>query len=263
MAGERFPGDDRAVTGYQRLRIGNLVLALLHTAQVVALLALSTDFTIPLTETFQEGPPGSRPPTPDVLWDLPLGPAVAAFLALAALDHLLVAVRPLNRWYDGWLARGVNPARWVEYSFSASLMIVLIALLVGITEPVALVPIVGANAAMILLGWQMERSNPPDRERTDWVPFLFGCLVGIVPWVAIVIAVIGAETGAGDVPGFVYGILVSLFVLFFSFAVNQWLQYARIGKWRDYLVGEWTYLVLSLVAKSLLAWQVFANVLVL
>jgi hypothetical protein len=35
------------------------------------------------------------------------------------------------------------------------------------------------------------------------------------------------------------------------------LQYGRIGPWRDYLVGEKTYMVLSLVAKSLLAWQVF------
>jgi len=63
-------------------------------------------------------------------------------------------------------------------------------------------------------------------------------------------------------PGFVYGILVSIFVLFNCFAVNQWLQYKRVGPWRDYLFGEWGYLVLSLVAKSLLAWQVFANTLV-
>ena len=263
MAVESIPDDDAAVIRYRRLRIGNLALAALHAAQVVALLALTTDFRIPITETFQQGPPGSLPPAPEVLWDLPLGVAVAAFLAMAAVDHVVVALPRVHRWYEDRLAHGINPARWVEYSFSASLMVVLIALLVGITEPVALIPIVGANVAMILLGWQMERSNPPDRERTDWVPFLFGCLVGIVPWIAIAVAVIGAESGSGDVPGFVYGILVSLFVLFFSFAVNQWLQYRRIGAWRDYLVGEWTYLVLSLVAKSLLAWQVFANVLVL
>ncbi len=263
MAPEVLRRKDLRVITYVRLRRGNLVLAFLHAAQVVALLLLTTDFSIPITETFQEGPPGTLPPAPGVLFDLPLGPAVAVFLALAAIDHLVVALPQVHLWYEGQLRRGVNPARWVEYSFSASLMVVLIALLTGITEPVALIPIVGANAAMILLGWQMERSNPPDRERTDWVPFLFGCLIGMVPWIAMAVAVIGAEAGAGDVPGFVYGILVSLFVLFFSFAVNQWLQYARIGPWRDYLVGERTYLVLSLVAKSLLAWQVFANVLVM
>ena len=61
------------------------------------------------------------------------------------------------------------------------------------------------------------------------------------------------------VPGFVYGIVISLFVFFNSFALNQWLQYRGVGPWRSYAFGEKTYLVLSLVAKSLLAWQIFAG----
>jgi hypothetical protein len=47
--------------------------------------------------------------------------------------------------------------------------------------------------------------------------------------------------------------------LFFSFGLNQWLQYRGIGRWADYAYGEKTYLVFSLVAKSLLAWQIFAG----
>ena len=46
------------------------------------------------------------------------------------------------------------------------------------------------------------------------------------------------------------------------FAVIQLLQYRGTGRWGDYLTGERAYIVLSLVAKSLLAWQVFANVLI-
>jgi hypothetical protein len=57
----------------------------------------------------------------------------------------------------------------------------------------------------------------------------------------------------------VYGIVFSEVVLFFSFGLNQWLQYRRIGKWTDYAYGEKTYLVLSLVAKSLFAWQIFGG----
>ena len=45
-------------------------------------------------------------------------------------------------------------------------------------------------------------------------------------------------------------------------ALNQYLQYRRVGPWRDYLFGERVYIALSLTAKSLLAWQVFANTLV-
>jgi len=59
----------------------------------------------------------------------------------------------------------------------------------------------------------------------------------------------------------VYWIFVSMFVFFNSFAINQVLQYKQVGKWKDYLFGESAYVFLSLSAKSLLAWLVFANVL--
>jgi hypothetical protein len=32
-----------------------------------------------------------------------------------------------------------------------------------------------------------------------------------------------------------------------------------VGRWIDYAFGEKTYLVLSLVAKSVLAWQIFGG----
>jgi hypothetical protein len=59
----------------------------------------------------------------------------------------------------------------------------------------------------------------------------------------------------------VYGIFFSLFVFFNCFAINQLLQYKKVGKWSNYLVGERTYVTLSLIAKSLLAWQIFASTL--
>ena len=60
--------------------------------------------------------------------------------------------------------------------------------------------------------------------------------------------------------GFVYGIFFSLFAFFNCFAINQWLQYKKVGKWADYLHGERSYMILSLVAKTLLAWQVWSGV---
>jgi hypothetical protein len=39
------------------------------------------------------------------------------------------------------------------------------------------------------------------------------------------------------------------------------LQYKKVWKWKDYLFGEKVYMILSLVAKSALAWQVFAGTL--
>jgi Heliorhodopsin len=53
--------------------------------------------------------------------------------------------------------------------------------------------------------------------------------------------------------------VISEAIFFFSFGLNQWLQYKSIGKWADYAFGEKTYLVLSLIAKSILAWQIYSG----
>jgi len=176
------------------------------------------------------------------------------------MDHLLVGAPGVVDWYQRKLRQTINYARWVEYSISASLMMVLIAMLTGITNLYGLLGIFAMNAAMILFGLLMERANQA-RARVDWWPFWFGSLAGVVPWLAIVIAVVRAERGAGDVPSFVYAIIVSLFLFFNSFAVNMWLQYRKVGPWREYLFGEQAYIVLSLCAKSALAWQVFGGTL--
>jgi hypothetical protein len=242
-----------------RLRLWNALLAVAHAAQGIAILLLSSDATIPITWSYIDGPPASGQQTTDVLWDVPFGPAVAAFLFLAAVDHGLMAAPRISGWYERNLAREINPARWWEYSLSASLMIVLIAMLTGLRDVGALVAIFGVNAAMILFGLVMERVNRPG-EPVDWRPFVYGSLVGLAPWVAIGIQ-LGRADSQADVPTFVLAIFVSLFVLFFSFALNMVLQYLRVGPWRDYLFGERMYLLLSLAAKSALAWQVFAGAL--
>ncbi len=241
------------------LRRLNGIAGVLHVAQAVAVLVLATDFALPVTASYLEGPPGTTPAEPVVLFDLPTGVAVAAFLVLSALAHLVVT----TVWWRGYtadLGRGCNRARWVEYSLSASLMIVLIAQLVGISDVAALVALFGVNAAMILFGWLQEKYEQPGGG--GWLPFVFGSIAGAVPWIAITVYLLSpASTSDASAPGFVYGIFVSLFVFFNVFALNQWLQYRARGRWADYLYGERVYIVLSLTAKSALAWQIFGGTL--
>lgn len=243
------------------LRAFNLVVGLIHLVQGVAMLVLSNGFSLPITRGFLTGPPGTEP-TQETWFSVELGPAVALFLFLAAIDHLLMAAPGLNSWYKGMLANERNDARWIEYSISASLMIVLIAMITGVTDIGALIAIAGVNACMLFFGLMHEVMNPKGYTRVNWMPFIYGCFAGAVPWVVIALQIASSEDKGSGPPGFVYGIIVSLFLLFNSFAVNMVLQYKRVGPWRNYLYGEKAYIVLSLVAKSLLAWQVFANVLI-
>ena len=240
--------------GLRSLRRWNLALTVLHLGQAVAVLALATDFAITVTRSLPTGPPGTAPAPATALFDLPIGAAIAAFLALASVDHLLTATA-MRSTYEADLRSGINRFRWVEYSFSATLMVVLIALYTGIDGISALLGIAGANVAMILFGWLQEAANPPGRSTVTMKPFWFGCVAGAAPWVAIGYNLVAAD----QVPGFVVGIFVSLFLFFNSFAINQWLQYREVGPWRSYAFGEKAYLVLSLVAKSALAWQIFAG----
>jgi len=198
------------------------------------------------------------------LFSMPLAWVIASFLAMSAIAHF-IAGWPLRRRYEAWLARGMNPLRWVEYAFSSTVMIVAIAYISFIQDVPGLLAIAGCNVAMILFGWSMEAANE-GREKPDWKHYIFGSIVGLVPWIGIVSVLLAyglqpdlpADAG---IPAFVYVIVATLFASFNVFAITMVLQYKRIGRWRDYLAGEKTYMVMSLVAKSLLAWQVFSGTL--
>lgn len=246
---------------FRRLRIFNGLMVPFHFAQAILMLLLSTDFALPVTTSFLRFDEASEMlvEDPNTIGDLRLAPLVAAFLFISGTAHLLLVLPGINGWYNRNLAKGINYARWIEYSISASIMIVVIAMLTGVYDLGSLIMLFALNATMISFGLVMEMQNKGlERDHVSWTPFWIGCAVGAVPWVVIALYLFAPATrSVGDVPNFVYGIFGSLFVFFNVFAINMFLQYRKIGRWRDYLHGERAYIVLSLTAKSALAWQVF------
>ena len=216
---------------YGRLRMFNLIVGLIFVLQVAAMVKLNKAFDVPLVLSYLQGQPGSGvlPKAPTEIFTLNLGICVAIFLACAALDHLLVGTL-IRGWYERQMESRANYARWIEYTFSSSLMVVLIVVVVGVRDLGAIIAIIAANSAMILFGLLMERKEVPGK--TDWSAFWFSSVVGLAPWL----------------------------ILFFSFALNMGLQYKQVGKWKDYIYGEYVYISLSIGAKTLLAWLIFANV---
>jgi hypothetical protein len=237
-------------------------MTVLHLVQGIAMLLLCSDFALPVTSAFSQLDTDLQQlvAVPNTLGTLQIGPLVAAFLFLSALAHAVVASPGINRWYVNNLRKGINYTRWVEYSLSASLMTVIIGMLVGLYDFTALIMLFALNTAMILFGWMMELHNQ-STAKVNWTSFWMGSIIGLVPWIAIFAYLIGAGNEAGGPPGFVYGIFVSIFIFFNVFAINMVLQYKKVGPWRDYVFGERAYIVLSLTAKSALAWQVFAGTL--
>lgn len=243
------------------LRRLNIIAGFLHLASFIAILLLSNAAALPVQATYLSGAPGTGSFAPPVnLFDLNISHMVAAFMALSAFFHFFVSSPPIFPRYAQGLAKHINVYRWIEYSLSSSIMIVVILQLNGVADATALLGVFGVNVCMILFGWLQERYTTPGDG--DLLPFWFGCFAGAIPWIAVVLNLIAPKNPSGaSVPGFVYGIVISLFVLFNGFALVQWKQYRAQGKWADYLYGERRYIVLSFVAKSLLAWQVFAGAL--
>jgi hypothetical protein len=241
------------------LRIWNIVVGLILAVQAVVMAVLTNNFSLPVTATFMQGPPGSAA-TLHHIWDIQTGWGVFAFMAISALALLTIASPWVFPWYKRNLLQNKNYGRWIEYFFSSSIMIVLISQICGISDIAALLAIFGINACMILFGALQEKYEKPGKP--GWLPFWMGSFAGIIPWIAIAVYVAAPGLSVSP-PGFVYGIIVSLFIFFNCFAINMVLQYKQVGCWRDYLFGEKVYIILSLTAKALLAWQVFANVLVL
>ena len=246
---------------FKSLRKLNLIAGGLHLASLLAILFLSTDVSLPVVATYMSDAPGTGNfAAPIELFSLNISYTVAAFMALSAFFHFFVSSGPIFPKYVDGLKRHINIYRWVEYSLSSSIMIVIILQLNGVTDYIALIAIFGVNVSMILFGWLQERYSQPGSG--DMLPFWFGCIAGAVPWIAIFINML-SPSGPPEttVPGFVIGIVISLFIFFNCFALVQWKQYKAEGKWANYLHGERWYIILSLVAKSLLAWQVFVGAL--
>jgi hypothetical protein len=243
----------------------NLKMGVVHLVQGIALLVLA--LTVPLFRDFTPEIVGRffRPvgeglyaPTAEVMFELPVAILAASFILLSALFHFLISV-PFKKQYLANVEKGINPLRWYEYALSSSIMIVLLSIMFGITTIEGLLSVFGINAVMNLLGLLMEKMNPPSRTKTDWTAHYIGWIAGLIPWILIVIYMLNI----GDLsflPWFVLPGLSFYFLVFNLFAFNQILQYARVGKWKDYIYGEKSYVWLSLIGKSTLAWLVFLGI---
>jgi hypothetical protein len=241
----------------------NLIMGFLHLAQGLIMLFLATSviqkigefqpvivqFFIRYNSTTQSLETASK-----TLFTLPFGILVASFLFISAIAHFVIVLT--RKRYGKDLEQGINRYRWFEYALSSSVMIVLIATLFGIHDIASLILIFVVNAAMNLFGLVMEQLNAgAAKTGVRWGPFVWGSIAGAAPWAAILLYMFGTGNYS-QVPWFVWAILGTYFVAFNTFPVNMVLQYRRVGRWQDYLFGERTYIVLSLVAKSLLAWLV-------
>jgi len=260
---------------FTSLRRFNIIMGAIHLFQGLLMIVLGLvisdlgGFKLRIFQhylTFKETAPGEGylEFARSEIFTLPFFVLVAAFLLISALAHALISLpNRINTMYNNDLAKGINKLRWIEYAISSSIMIVLIAYLFGIWDIASLVLIFAVNASMNLFGLVMEQLNSgKSKENVNWGPFIWGSIAGLAPWIAIILYMTGASAEAtAQTPWFVWAIVGSYFVAFNTFPINMILQYLQKGKFSNYLYGERGYIVLSLVAKTVLAWLVLVGAL--
>ena len=249
---------------FKKLRAFNLVIGLflLIQKEIVLLLSDPDRGIVPITINYLKYDMELQKllPATEQLTEVNIAWFVAIFFFMSAFAHLFISTI-YRKKYEKDLKKGINRVRWFEYALSASVMMIAISFLTGIYDLSSLVMIFFLDAIMNLLGLAMEVHNE-GQKKVKWLDYILGCVAGIIPWIVFGIYVYGAtQFGGGNIPDFVYWIYVSIFLFFNSFAINMYLQYKKVGPWKNYLYGETVYIVLSLVAKTLLAWQVFGGTL--
>ena len=112
-------------SAYKKLRTYNIIMGFLHLASGVAIVALSNNFKAPITTSYLQFNELTRTlqTTTRHILDVPFGYWIAVFSFLSAAFHFSIATFYYKTYVKN-LAKHINRARWIEYSLSASLMIV-------------------------------------------------------------------------------------------------------------------------------------------
>ncbi|MEO5949605.1 MAG: heliorhodopsin HeR, partial [Candidatus Saccharimonas sp.] len=168
--------DDMSNITTSGLRKFNFIMAVFHAVQGAIILLISRSFDVAITGsylTFNRTSQTLEPATAH-LFDLPLPLLIALFFFLSALAHLFIATL-YHKKYNRDLTKGMNKIRWIEYSVSASIMMVAISVLVGVYDFTSLVMIFVLTAIMNLLGLVMEVHNQTTK-KTSWISYWIGCL---------------------------------------------------------------------------------------
>lgn len=203
----------------------------------------------------ESGGPPFLSPVPKVFFSVGVGYLSAVFLFLSALDHLIVSTCG-KKAYESGLDRNYNIFRWVEYALSASVMRVIVGILSGVVDFNQLLLIFGHTAVTMIFGLVFELENQGKRLQPDdvrWYTYWLGFISHTFAWATIIWYFIQVAS-AGDAPGFVYAIVIVVFLLDLTFPIALGLQWRAKGIFRSYANGEIAFIILSFTSKNLLAW---------
>lgn len=183
------------------------------------------------------------------------------FAFWSGLLHFVSIYPPVWKAELARYLKGGSLVRALDYGLSSSLMIVVLAIFSGVREISTLIVVFVAQALVILCGYLSELDSGLLK---GWTGFNLGCVVYIANvWLPVILAFALSVDASPDTPEFVPAIFTALFVVFSSFAVVAFLRlwYKPEEGSISQFKYELAYIILSLVAKTLLHWTLYSSVL--
>lgn len=160
---------------------------------------------------------------------------------------------------------GFNVIRWSDYSVSASLMIVVLSAICGVTEGYTLVLVALLQCALLLVAMLAEMvictevSGPSMQTSISKWAAIAATILYLGLWAPAWGTIAASQAGDGaKPPWFVWIIIGSLFALFSSFAV---VYFWYLNAPQPRVSSELRYVALSLTAKVALHWTLYVSIL--
>lgn len=127
--------------------------------------------------------------------------------------------------YSTQVDEGKNPLRFIEYSISASIMLMVIAMINGIIDVHLLACIAVLTASCQLCGLVVEYLDDEKQLGLKWISHLNGWLTFCTAYWCIARAYFGSvEYSDASPPDFVVAIVLALFALYASFGLVQLVE---------------------------------------
>jgi hypothetical protein len=194
---------------------------------------------------------------------------IVGFHLVTSIFHLLYAAN-VNKFYINGLRNNRNDFRWLEYSITATTMIVILGLSSFLLNADELLLIAAMTVGVMLTGFFVESNIGKASNTSLWVATFVAWVLMIVAFAIIITAFVYAIQAANDainssssentlIPTWVYALIATEVVLFMSFGIVQFAQLAVFTKTKrnTFIKCEWSYHALSAVAKVLLGTMIF------
>jgi len=196
---------------------------------------------------------------------IPLEWLVCAFHMMSVFAHFYNMV---SEMYTDWLIQRMNPGRWVEYFFSASIMQAVLLVMTGYTDVWVLSMSAVLMAITQVFGHTTEQflyyadKAPLELHFTErWQFFFAGVVSFSPPWVAIYYSFLWSINNSDPgPPEWVKALIWTLVLTFASFA---FVMVYYIRNYREKFISfksERVYCVLSIFSKTLLTWQLYFGI---